>query len=67
MGFVGFVSIMLTLHVSHVFSSFLCIVLCFVLCCAYNVNDKMSIRFFCVFRWTPLSTKIVGIIIFLCS
>ena len=48
MGFVGFVSIMLILHVLHVCSSFLCIVLCFVLCCAYYVHDKMSPRCFCV-------------------
>ena len=66
MGFLGFVNIMLILHVSHVCSSFLCIVLCFVLCCAYHVHDKMSLRCFCVFLWTPLSTKIVVIIMFLC-
>ena len=55
MGFVGFVGIMLILHVY---------MLGFVLCCAYHVHDKMSLRCFCVFLWTPLSTKIVGIIMF---
>ena len=62
MGFVSFVSIMLILHVC---SSFLCIVLCFVLCCAYHVHDKMSLRCFSMSLWIPLSTKIMGIIMFL--
>ena len=52
----GFVGIMLILHVLHVCSSFLCIVLCVVLCYAYHVHDKMSLRCFCVFFWIPLST-----------
>ena len=62
-GFVGFV-IMLVLHILCVCSSFLCIELCFVLC-AYHVHDKMSLRYFCVSLWIPLSTKMVGIIMFL--
>ena len=33
--------------------------LCFVLCCAYHVDDKMSQMFLCIF-WTPLGTKIHG-------
>ena len=64
MGFVGFVSIMLILHVLHVCSSFLCIVLCFVLCYAYHVHDKMSTRCF-VSLCIPWYTKFVGIIMFL--
>ena len=48
MSFVGFVSIMIILHVLHVCYSFLCIVLWFVLCCAYHIHDKMSLRCFCV-------------------
>ena len=32
--------------------------------CAYHVHDKMSLRYFCVSLWIPLSTKIVGIIMF---
>ena len=59
-----FVGIMLVIHVLHVCSLYLCIVLCFVLCCACYVHDKMSLRYFCVFLWNPLSTKIVGIIMF---
>ena len=65
MSFVGFVSIMIILHVLHVCYSFLCIVLWFVLCCAYRVYDKMSLRCFCVYLWISLNTKIVGIIMFL--
>ena len=49
----------------HVCSSFLSIVLCFVLCCSYYFHDKMSLRCFCVSLWIPLNTKIVGIIMFL--
>ena len=63
--FVGFVSIMLILHVLLVCSSFLCIVLYFVLCCAYHVHDKMSLSCFCVSLWIPLGTWFVGIIMFL--
>ena len=37
MGFVGFVSIMPFLHVLHVCASFLCIGLCFVLCCVVHI------------------------------
>ena len=51
LSFVGFVGIMPILHVLHVCASFFfffCIVLCFVLCCAYHVHDKMSLRCFCV-------------------
>ena len=48
MVYVGLFGIMLILHVFHVCSSFLCIVLYFVLCCAYYVYDKMSLRCFCV-------------------
>ena len=47
------------------FFSFLCIVLCFVLCCAYYVHDKTSLRCFCVSLWIPLNIKVVGIIMFL--
>ena len=65
MGFVGFVGTMLILHVLHVCSSFLCIVLCVVLCCPYHVHDKMSLRCFCVSLGIPLSTKFIGIIMFL--
>ena len=36
MGFVGFVSLILILHALHVCSSFLCIILCFVLCCVVH-------------------------------
>ena len=67
MGFVGFVSIMLILHGLHVCYSFLWIVLWFVLCCAYHVHDKMSLRCFCVSLWIPWNTKFVGIIMFLWS
>ena len=63
MGFVGFHNIMFFLHVC---SSYSCITLWFVLWCAYYVHDKMSLRCFCVYFWTSLSTKIVGIIMFLC-
>ena len=63
MGFVGIHSIMLVLYV---YTSCWYTMLCFVLCCAYHVYDKMSFRCFCVLFWTPLSTKIVGIIMFLC-
>ena len=48
MGFVGFVSRMPILHVLHVCASFSCIILCFVLWCAYHVHDKMSLKCFCV-------------------
>ena len=48
MVFVGFIGIMLILQVLHICSSFLCIVLCVVLCYAYHVHDKMSLRCFCV-------------------
>ena len=65
MGFVGFVNIMPILHFLHVCASFLCIVLCFVLCCAYHVHDNMSLRYLCVPLWIPLNTKVVGIIMFL--
>ena len=65
MGFVGFVNIILILYVLHICSSFLCIVLCFVLCCTYHVYDKMSLRCFCVSFWIPWNTKVVGIIMFL--
>ena len=65
MGFFGFVSLMIILHVLHVCSSFLCIILCFVLCYAYHIHDKMSLRCFCVYLWISLNTKIVGIIMFL--
>ena len=65
MGFVGFVNIMPILHVLHVCASFLCIVLCFVLCYAYHVHDKMSFRCSCVPLWIPWNTKFVGIIMFL--
>ena len=71
MGFVGFDSIMFFLHVLHVYTPCLYIMLCFVLWRAYHVYDKISFRcFVCVcvvfffFFWTPLSTKIVGIIMF---
>ena len=49
----------------HVCVSFLCIVLIFVLCYAYHVEDKMPLRCFCVSRMIPLNTKVVGIIMFL--
>ena len=49
----------------HVCSSFLSIVLCFVLCCAYHFHNKMSLRCFWVSLWIPLNTKIVRIIMFL--
>ena len=52
--------------VLHVYTACSCIMLCFVLCCAYHVGDKMSFKCFCVYFWTPLSTKILGIIIFPC-
>ena len=39
-----------------------CTMLCVV--CACHVHDKMSLRCFCVSLWIPLSTKIVGIILF---
>ena len=62
MGFVEIHSIMLILHV---YTTCSCILLCFVLRYAYHVDDKMTSRCFCVYFWTPLSTKIVGIIMFL--
>ena len=40
MGFVEIDSIMLVLPVLHVYTTCLCIMLCFVLCCAYHVGDK---------------------------
>ena len=64
MGFVEIDSIMLVLPVLHVYTTCLCIMLCFVLCCAYHVGDKMSFKCFCVYFWTPLSTKILEIIMF---
>ena len=63
MGFDEINSIMLVLHVYTICS---CIMLWFVLCCAYHVSDKMSFRCFCMYFWTPLSTKILGIIMFPC-
>ena len=65
MGFVGFVGIMLILHVYMFAFHFFCILLGFLLCCAYHVHDKMFLRYFCVSLWIPLNTKIVGIIMFL--
>ena len=35
-----------------------------VLCCAYHVHDKTSLRCFCVSLWILWNTKVVGIIIF---
>ena len=49
MGFVGFDSIMFFLHVLHVYTPCLYIMLCFVLWRAYHVYDKISFRcFVCV-------------------
>ena len=42
-----------------------CSMCCVVLCCPYHVHDKMSLRCFCVSLGIPLSTKFVGIIMFL--
>ena len=64
-GFVGFVSIMPILHVLHVCASFFIHYIMFVLCCAYHVHDKISLRCFCVSLWIPWNTKFVGIIMFL--
>ena len=66
MSFVEIDSMMLIIHVSHVYTICSCIMLWFVLCCAYHIGDKMSFRCFCVYFWTPLSTKILGIIMFPC-
>ena len=57
MGFVGFDSIMLIWYVLHVYTPWSCIMLWFVLCCAYYVDDKMSFRCFCVDNHVSLSLK----------
>ena len=65
MGFVGFVSIMLILHVFMFVFQFC--PLYYVLCCVVHTMFmiKCLLDVFCVSIWIPLNTKVVGIIMFL--
>ena len=60
MDFVEIDSIMLVLHVLHVYSTCSCIMLCFVLCCTYHFGDKMSFRCFCVYFLDSIEYKDFG-------